>query len=739
MKNNPIFAAPESELIHFNTMKRRCYYMLVAYIVTAVLLSCSDPIDDETGNTIVLNPVELLIAPADKTVLTLSDDSKRTEKFEWQHAEASKGVAPKYEILFFKDKQTPSDAIYTMSVSTSNNIYINHVKLNDIAARAGIEPGSSGTIQWTIRAYHESITVLSQVTNALVIQRAEPERPVTALYLTGQGSEFGDNIAEAMAFTMQSDTRFILYSRLTAGLPFRFIDTNEGDTIRTFYVENNQLVEKEGDTQISKTGIYKIDIDIASGVVMLKEITDLSLYYCIKHRAINLQYEGRGKWKTVSLIHFSQESWGDETRYKFKMTEGDKNYFLEQSTDGQFSMKQSAINDHDRQLWDGVWSYPAHLKNRWAAVTVDMSGYTHTIEPVAEDFGSVGTSWASHAEKSSSDFVSGFWNTTTKHFNNSLSGSINQYDYWPEAHAIDVVIDAWLRNGDHQYKQIIYDFYEGVKKKNGNTFKNSFYDDMAWHGLAHLRAFEATDDTRYEESAGQLWKWILTGWDDNTGGIKWNDQPGSTPGVPSTGPATIIGVRRWVKYGNSEVNDGLNNLEWAKRMYDWMRVARHDPATGGVYDDFQNKSGAWTYNTGTFLGAAIELYEVTGENGYLEDAIRTADWTLENLSIPTETNRILSDWAEQEDHDVNLFKGIFIRYFTQLIMHPDLPSEKREKYIRFIEYNAKVLLTYASDDKNTLLFNYGWYFKPKNSFLRGQTSGCMLIEAVALLEKEGFL
>ncbi|MBK5195901.1 MAG: SusE domain-containing protein [Proteiniphilum sp.] len=720
-------------------MKRRFYYMLFAYIVTAVLLSCSDPIEDDVDNTIVLNAVELLIAPADKTVLALSDDSKSTEKFEWQHAEASKGMAPKYEIIFFKDNQTPSNAISSMSASTSNSVNINHVKLNDIAAKAGIEPGSSGTIKWTIRAYHESVTALSQETNTLVIQRPEPERPVTALYLTGQGTEFGENIAEAMAFIKISDTQYILFSKLTAGQPFRFIDNIEGDKIRTFYVENNKLVEEDGDAQISKSGVYKITIDITSGLVKMKEITDLSLYYCIKHRAINLQYEGRGKWKTVSLIHFSQESWGDETRYKFKMTEGSVNNFLEKSNDGQFSMKQSVISDHDQQLWDGVWSYANNLKNRWAAVTVDMSNYTHSIEPVAEDFGSVGTSWAGHADRSSSDFVDGYWSNTRKHFNNSTTGTVNQYDYWPEAHAIDVIIDAYLRNGNNQYKQIIYDFYEGVKKKNGNTFKNSFYDDMAWHGLAHLRAFEATNDTRYEESAGQLWNWILVGWDDNTGGIKWNDQPGSTPGVPSTGPATIIGVRRWVKYGKSEINDGLNNLEWAKKMYDWMRVAKHDPATGGVYDDFENRSGAWTYNTGTFLGSAIELYDVTGENGYLEDAIRTADWTLENLSIATESNRILSDWAEQEDHDVNLFKGIFIRYFTQLIMHPDLPPDKREKYIQFIEYNAKVLLTYATDNKNSSIYNYGWYFKPKNSFLRGQTSGCTLIEALALLEKKGFV
>ena len=74
-------------------------------------------------------------------------------------------------------------------------------------------------------------------------------------------------------------------------------------------------------------------------------------------------------------------------------------------------------------------------------------------------------------------------------------------------------------------------------------------------------------------------------------------------------------------------------------------------------------------------------------------------------------------------------------------MHPDLPSDKKEKYVGFIEYNAKALVTYATstDDKSPILYNYGWYFKPENSFLRGQTSGCMLIEALALLEKKGFL
>lgn len=650
-------------------------------------------------------------------------------------------MTPKYEIIFFKENETIDNGLFTVQTIT-NRVKINHVKLNEIAEKAGIEAGNSGSVNWTIISYYGSNSVPSKVVNTVIIKRPEADKPVTTLFLTGSGTEYGEKIQDAMEFSKasDSDSEFIVISKLSVGLPFRFIDNRDGEIIRSFSIKNNKLIEDENGATVDKSGVYKIQVDFSKKSVTLNEIRDISLYYCIRHRAISLQYEGRGIWKTRCLINFSKEAWGDETRYKFKMLEDGLDKFLEQETG--MMMKENVIHNHDQQLWDGIWSYANSLKDCWAEVKVDMVTYSHSIEPVSEDFSTITTTWAYLADKSTSDFIEGFWNPSAQHFNNSVSGTVNRYDYWPEAHAIDVIIDAYLRNGDHKYKEIIYDFHEGVKSKNGNTFRNSFYDDMAWHGLAHLRAYEATNDTRYEASARQLWGWILEGWDDQQGGIKWNDQPGSIPGVPSTGPATLIAVRRWVKYGDSEITDGLNNLEWAEKMYGWMREERHDPATGGVYDDMANRVGAWTYNTGTFLGSAMELYDVTGESMYLEDAIRTADWTLEHLSISTPSNKILSDWAEQEDHDVNLFKGIFIRYFTRLIMHPDLPTAKKEKYIGFIEYNAKSLITYASsanNDASLLLYNYGWYFKPKTSFLRGQTSGCMLLEALALLEKEGFL
>ncbi|MDR1517257.1 MAG: SusE domain-containing protein [Dysgonamonadaceae bacterium] len=718
------------------------FYFLFSFVAWGVLVSCSDPaIEDELDNTVTVNAVKKLLSPTNNSVIDLSDNLKSEEKFEWQSAEVSGGTVTKYEILFFKDNGTSSSPIHTIT-ATNNSVNISRATLDEIAAKAGIEEGGQAAIRWTVRAYSGSVSAISRDIGRIIIKRAENNLLITKLYLTGSGSEYGENLSDAMQFTKVSDNEFYVFSKLTIGQSFKFVNKIDGDNIRSFSVKSNKLVEDATGTKIGKTGVYRIRVDISSKSVEMNEITDVSLFYCIRSRAIKLDYEGRGKWKGTCLIYFTKEAWGDEVRYKFKMTEGGVDKFLEKVSDGSTAMKEVVITDQGSQLWSGVFGYSSNLKEKWADVEANLSNYTHSIVAVNEDLSGVGSSWATMAEKSTSDFVKGYWNTTKRHFNNSTTGTINQYDYWPEAHAVDVIIDAYLRSGDNKYKDIIYNFYEGVKAKNGNKFKNSYYDDMGWHGLAHLRAFEATNDSRYENSARDLWHWILEGWDNENGGIKWRTDPPNGPGVPSTGPATLIAIRRWVKYGTGDGTiDELDDLQWAKRMYEWMREKKHDPATGAVYDDMENKSGAWTYNTGTFLGSAMELYDVTNESHYLEDAIRTADWTLANLSVKTPTNQILSDWAEQPDNDVNLFKGIFIRYFTRLIMNPDLPSDKRNKYIQFIEYNAKALMAYATatTGDDILIYNYGWYFKPKDSFLRGQTSGCMLIEALALLEKSGFL
>ncbi len=56
-----------------------------------------------------------------------------------------------------------------------------------------------------------------------------------------------------------------------------------------------------------------------------------------------------------------------------------------------------------------------------------------------------------------------------------------------------------------------------------------------------------------------------------------------------------------------------------------------------MYDSVDSRVGevqiAWifTYNLAAFLGPVLELYNMTGEKGYLNDAITAVDYTLNNL------------------------------------------------------------------------------------------------------------
>lgn len=351
--------------------------------------------------------------------------------------------------------------------------------------------------------------------------------------------------------------------------------------------------------------------------------------------------------------------------------------------------------------------------------------------------------WNTAADSSSLSLMNNFWNSSKYHFNNDNLGNIGQYDYWPEAHGLDVLVDAYSRTGNDIYKSAIYNFYEGVRTKNGGRFWNNYYDDMAWHGLAHLRALEATQDSRYEESARDLWVWILEGWDNiDGGGIRWNHEntkEGMGKGVPSNGPAAIIAARRWQKYGNSETIQGKNDSTWMVMIYDWIKDNRTERQTGRVFETANDTKGDWTYNAGTFIGAALELYKITGDKTYLNDAIKTADWATSNLI--NSNNKVLSDWAEQQDHDVNLFKGIFVRYFTQLILNEDLPEAKKTRYIFFMKNSAEYLWTTGTQKSPTVLFGYHWWETPKNNTaaLRTQLSGSMMMEAMALLKSKNKL
>lgn len=338
------------------------------------------------------------------------------------------------------------------------------------------------------------------------------------------------------------------------------------------------------------------------------------------------------------------------------------------------------------------------------------------------------TDWNAAADSSSKSLVTSFWNAGGSYFNTD-NATNTTFQYWPNGHSLDVLVDAYTRSNDAFYKNYINLWYDGVEAQNGNTFRNDYYDDMEWNALAMLRAYQATNDTRYKDAALQVWEWIKGGWNSNAGGgITWKLGMEYSKNACSNGPACILAARLYQAFGDE------SNKEWATKIYDWEKATLFNSSTGAVYDNINSNTGIvqnwiFTYNEGTFIGSAVELYKIFGEKAYLNDAALAADYTTSTLV----TNSLLKD---EGSGDGGLFKGIFVRYLTELIQQDRLDASAKKRYIQFLQYNGETLWN-TGTAKPAVLYGTYWGAKPgATAGLTEQLSGCMLIEAMALLQKQ---
>jgi predicted alpha-1,6-mannanase (GH76 family) len=321
-----------------------------------------------------------------------------------------------------------------------------------------------------------------------------------------------------------------------------------------------------------------------------------------------------------------------------------------------------------------------------------------------------------------------FWSASEKVYLNSNT-SATWGNYWPNAHALDVLVDAYIRTPSPALKARMDDLMTGVRAKNGNTWLNYYYDDMEWMALACLRAFQATNDNAYRDITNILWIDIKNGWSADLGGGIWWRKDNPSKNAPSNLPAAILAARLYKQFNNAD------DLDWAKKIYVWQKTVLYESATGWVYDNIdkagvKNLTWKFTYNQGTFLGAALELYKITNDVMYKNDAIKATDYAVSSGQLTS--NAVLKD---EGGGDGGLFKGVFVRYFTKLILDGDLPTDKKQAYISFLVKNGQSLWSKATN-KSLILFNTAWDKAPGNSTdLTTQLSGVMLMESLATLKK----
>lgn len=251
---------------------------------------------------------------------------------------------------------------------------------------------------------------------------------------------------------------------------------------------------------------------------------------------------------------------------------------------------------------------------------------------------------------------------------------------------------------------------------------NVFVDDMEWIVLAQIRMFESTGEKKYIEKARQVyddWIWPTWGPEDEApwfGGITWKTDVAKSKNACSNGPAALIAARLYSFYDQAQFSDGkIKNayLNEAIKIYIWEKNYLFDRKTGAVYDNINGKgeiqrNWIFTYNIGTFLGAAHELYKITGDKQYLDDAVKAANFVVEQLS---QNEGLLPDAVSG---DGGLFHGIFFRYFVKLINDHSVDYSDRKKFHEYITRCATVMATQGINP-NTMLYGGRWRKTPADN------------------------
>jgi predicted alpha-1,6-mannanase (GH76 family) len=230
------------------------------------------------------------------------------------------------------------------------------------------------------------------------------------------------------------------------------------------------------------------------------------------------------------------------------------------------------------------------------------------------------------------------------------------WHYWWQAHLLDNLIDAQLRDPQPDRLVRIKRQARSHRIRNNFSWTNSYYDDMAWLALALERAGRLVG----VEKRGALKKLtdqFVTAWvPEDGGGIPWRKQD-QFFNAPANGPAGIFLARHG------------DRLRRAQQMADWIDETLIDPETHLVFDGIMGGSmvrAQYTYCQGVVLGLEVELAVRTHDDRHPVRVQRLVKAIHDEMA----PNGVLKGSG---GGDGGLFAGITARYLALAVT--DLPGD----------------------------------------------------------------
>ena len=307
------------------------------------------------------------------------------------------------------------------------------------------------------------------------------------------------------------------------------------------------------------------------------------------------------------------------------------------------------------------------------------------------------------------------------------------------------------------------------------------YDDQMWLVRELLESYKITGETAYLEKAEYLTEYVLDGWDstrnpDGTerGGIPWG--PGYvTKHACSNGP--MVSPLVWLheiyqdksdeityRYIDAEDKQTRKTMQvkksdyyadFAKKVYDWQKNAllRSD----GVYDDMrggcspgnpqtetidgtvyrrgitcQDRVGpAISYNSGTMLSGAADLYRATGESSYLQDARDLSDDSFRYFAKLGENQEGYYTYSISGFN--NWFNGVLMRGYVDVLPAYGTASDYIDTFQKNLDYGYDNFLYEGFLPTNLLV---GWSLTANNNRTEGMFNFAFAAEYAVLSRYE---
>lgn len=320
--------------------------------------------------------------------------------------------------------------------------------------------------------------------------------------------------------------------------------------------------------------------------------------------------------------------------------------------------------------------------------------------------------------------------------------------------------------GEKRYKELAKKLlegnighYTGFDFDDGNTNTGWFiYDDIQWWTITLARAAKFFDEERYRAFAAKSFARVWYGSprvgdtgsyaDPSTGlggGMFWQWQPLDNPNRNAAGDGkmscinfpTVVAALSLYEISDSDSADPdpltwINDygrfvrpayeskqryLEMAQEIYDWSVANLTDTVTGMVHDHRHgDRTGGHPllYNQGTYIGASVMMSKLTGDKKYLDNAVKAADYCLEELS----GEHGMLPWAHNPENpydqgslEQGIYPAIWAQYMRMLVDESGM-----RKYEDFIDSNIKA--GWANRDIATgLCDGESWKMTPVDSII----------------------